>query len=93
MEPYQLIATVRTLIAESEKRIIAAVSKRKPEIPRGAFVKRPEAIQLLATRSVLESCEKSGWITACTRQRKLVLYLRQEVMAAVHRISQGEFPQ
>jgi hypothetical protein len=47
----------------------------------------PEAIRLLKTRSLLERCERAGWIKATTRQAPLVLYMRAEVMAAVYRIS------
>jgi hypothetical protein len=56
------------------------------------FLKRKEAIQLLKTRSVLEACERAGWLVAVTRQPRLVLYKRQDVMACVYRISEGEFP-
>jgi hypothetical protein len=58
----------------------------------GPFLKRKEAIQLLKTRSTLERCEKSGWLVAVTRQPRLVLYKRVDVMACVYRISQGEYP-
>jgi hypothetical protein len=58
----------------------------------GPFLKRKEAIQLLKTRSTLERCEKAGWLIAVTRQPRLVLYKRQDVMACVYRISQGEYP-
>jgi hypothetical protein len=72
-----------------EKRI-AKMEKRQPDAD--PFLRRTEAIRLLKTRSVLEACEKAGWLKATTRQRRLVLYKRQDVMAAVGRISQGEFP-
>ena len=72
-----------------EKRI-AQIQKHKPDA--SPFLRRTEAIRLLKTRSVLERCEKSGWIKATTRQRRLVLYRRVDVMACVWRISQGEYP-
>jgi hypothetical protein len=82
-------------LAAMECRIIAAINGRKPEgkpEPQSPFLKRKEAIRLLKTRSVLEACEKTGWLTATTRQSRLVLYKRVDVMACVYRISQGEFP-
>jgi hypothetical protein len=81
-------------LAAMERRIIAAIDGRKPgkPEPQSPFLKRKEAIQLLKTRSVLEACEKTGWLSATTRQARLVLYKRIEVMACVYRISQGEFP-
>lgn len=77
-------------LATLEKRI-ASMEKRKPTTD-SPFVRRTEAIHLLKTRSVLEACEASGWLKATTRQRRLVLYKRQDVMACVWRINQGEYP-
>jgi hypothetical protein len=73
-----------------EKRI-AKCEKRQPDAP--PFLRRTEAIRLLKTRSILERCERAGWIKATTRQHRLVLYLRQQVLAAVWKISNGEFPE
>jgi hypothetical protein len=81
--------------AAMEKRIIAAISGRRPDgkpEPHSPFLKRKEAIELLKTRSTLERCEKVGWLKATTRQPRLVLYKRADVMACVHRLSQGEYP-
>ncbi len=78
-------------LAAMEKRIIAALTGRKPEA-QSPFLKRKEALQLLKTRSTLERCEKAGWLKATTRRRRLVLYRRIDVLACVHRISQGEYP-
>jgi hypothetical protein len=69
---------------------IAKCEKRQPDA--SPFLRRTEAIRLLKTRSLLERCERAGWIKATTRQARLVLYLRVEVMAAIYRISQGEYP-
>lgn len=70
---------------------IAALKKRKPTAD-SPFLKRKEAIELLKTRSVLERCERAGWFKATARQGRLVLYLREQVLVAVWRISKGEFP-
>jgi hypothetical protein len=77
---------------EALEKEIAALKKRKPTID-SPFLKRKEAIQLLKTRSLLEKCERAGWITATTRQPRLVLYRRTDVVACVYRISiKGEYP-
>lgn len=82
-------------LAAMERRILAAVVGRKPnqkaEI-QSPFLKRKEAVQLLKTRSTLEACERAGWLKAMTRQKRLVLYRRTDVMACVYRLSQGEYP-
>jgi hypothetical protein len=64
--------------------------ERQPDA--SPFLRRTQAIRLLTTRILLERCERAGWIKATTRQARLVLYLRVEVMAAIYRISQGEYP-
>jgi hypothetical protein len=70
---------------------IAALKKRKPTTD-SPFLKRKEAIELLKTRSMLERCERAEWFKATIRQGRLVLYLREQVLVAVWRISKGEFP-
>jgi hypothetical protein len=72
------------------KKEIAKLKKRQPDAD--PFLRRTEAIRLLKTRSVLEACERAGWLKATTRQRRLVLYKRQDVLACVWRISVGEYP-
>lgn len=85
MTDQEIVARLTAL----EKRI-AKMEKRQPDAE--PFLRRTEAIRLLKTRSVLERCEASGWLKATTRQRRLVLYKRQDVLACVYRISQGEYP-
>jgi hypothetical protein len=77
-----------------ERRILDVLSNRKPPKPetQSPFIRRKEAVKLLGCRSTLEKCEKAGWLTATTRRARLVLYKRQDVMACVYRISQGEYP-
>jgi hypothetical protein len=78
-----------------ERRLLAAIASRKPERKPEAqspFVRQKEAVKLLGCRQTLERCEKAGWLTATTRRARLVQYKRQDVMAAVYRISQGEYP-
>jgi hypothetical protein len=77
------------------ERSLATLAERKPDKkpkPQSPFVKRKEAIELLGARCVLEACERAGWLKATTRQKRLVLYLRKDVMACVYRISKSEYP-
>ena len=69
---------------------IAKCEKRQPDA--SPFLRRTEAIRLLKTRSLLERCERAGWIKATTRQPRLVLYLKEQIMVAVYRLSVGEYP-
>jgi hypothetical protein len=82
--------------AAMERRILAAVAGRGSRPQKGdlasPFLKRKEAVQLLKTRSTLKACERAGWLKAITRQARLVLYRRTDVMACVYRLSQGEYP-
>ena len=79
---------------ERMERSLAALAERKPEKPKtdSPFLTRQEAIQLLKNRCLLERCEKAGWLKRVVSEKRLVLYLRRDVMACVHRISQGECP-
>ena len=77
--------------AIKEVRSISRNSAREKET-QSPFVRRKEAIRLLGTRSVLEDCEKGGWLVASVRRPRIVLYQRIDVMAAVYRISEGEYP-
>ena len=80
---------ITTRFAALEKES-AKCEKRQPDA--SPFLRRTEAIRLLKTRSLLERCERAGWIKATTRQARFVLYMRVDVMAAVYRISKGEYP-
>ncbi|HEY2122454.1 MAG TPA: hypothetical protein VGH07_02570, partial [Chthoniobacterales bacterium] len=91
----EIVALITSQLAQMEQRLLLAIRKsqvaRKSDI-QCPFLRRKEAIKLLGTRSTLERCEKAGWITATTRRPRLVQYKREEVLAAVYRISQGEYP-
>jgi hypothetical protein len=80
---------------ERIERSLAALAERKPEKPKtdSPFLKRKEAIELLKTRSLLEACERAGWLKATTRKPRLVLYRRTDVLVCVHRIAQGDYPE
>ena len=85
---------LRAYLAAMEQRILAAVANRKPDKPKmvSPFLRKKEAIELLKTRATLEACERAGWLTASTRRARLVLYPREQVLACVYRLSQGEYP-
>ena len=88
----EIIALITSQLAQMEQRLMNAIRKsQKPDI-QCPFLRRKEAIELLGTRSTLERCETAGWITATTRRPRLVQYKREEVLAAVYRINQGEYP-
>ena len=85
MDYKEIVARLTTL----EKKI-AKLEKHPPVA--SPFLKRQEVIKLLRSRSLLERCEKAKWFIAVVREGRVVLYLREQVMAAVWRLSQGEFP-
>ena len=92
-----IIALITSQMERMELRLMNAIQKLpskaqpapKPECP---FIRRKDAIKLLGTRSILECCENAGWITATTRRARLVLYKREEILAAIYRLAQGEYP-
>jgi hypothetical protein len=88
----EIMALITSQLAQMEQRLMIAIRKsQKPDI-QCPLVRPKEAIKLLGTRSTLERCEKAGWISAVTRRARLVQYKREEVLAAVYRLSQGEYP-
>ena len=88
----EIIALFTSQLAQMEQRLMNAIRKSQKPDTQCPFLRRKEAIELLGTRSTLERCEKAGWISAVTRRTRLVLYKREEVLAAVYRLSQGEYP-
>ena len=88
----QTLTSVTSQLAQMEQRLMIAIRKsQKPDI-QCPLVRQKEAIKLLGTRSTLERCEQAGWISAVIRRARLVQYKREEVLAAVYRLSQGEYP-
>jgi hypothetical protein len=91
----EIVALITSHLAQMEQRLMIAIEKsqavRKSDM-QCPFLRRKEAIKLLGTRSTLERCEKAGWVSAVTRRARLVQYKREEVLAAVYRLSQGEYP-
>ena len=91
----EIVALITSHLAQMEQRLMTAIQKsqtvRKSDI-QCPFLRRKEAIKLLGTRSTLERCEQAGWISAVIRRARLVQYKREEVLAAVYRLSEGEYP-
>src|ERR1700674_734366 len=91
----EIVALITSRLAQMEQRLMTAIQKsqamRKSDI-QCPLIRQKEAIKLLGGRSTLERCEKAGWITAVIRRARLVQYKRQDVLAAVYRLSQGEYP-
>jgi hypothetical protein len=94
-----IIALFTSQMERMEQRLLHAIQKSPGKVQPALksdlqcpFIRRKDAMKLLGTRSTLESCETAGWITATTRRARLVLYKREEVLAAVYRLSQGEYP-
>ena len=63
-------------------------TSRKPS----PLIRHSEAAELLTSRAVLLACQKAGWLKPCVRRKKLTVYNRTDVMAAVQRILSGEYP-
>jgi hypothetical protein len=89
------LAALSRRVSALERQVSAASAVKKPAAkpePIVPFCRQTEAIKLLGCRATLQRCEKAGWLTAVIRRRKMVQYKRQDVLACVYRISQGEYP-
>jgi hypothetical protein len=56
------------------------------------FVRCKNARDMLGGRSILERCERAGWLTPVTRGKRLTLFKRDDIQAAQLRVSWGELP-
>jgi hypothetical protein len=56
------------------------------------LIRHAEAVQLLCGRGVLDRCKRAGWIRAVVRQKRLTLYRRVDVLAAVEKLLAGDLP-
>jgi hypothetical protein len=56
------------------------------------FVRCKDARVMLGGRSILEQCERAGWLTPVRRGKRLTLFKRDDIEAAQLRVSWGELP-
>jgi hypothetical protein len=49
-------------------------------------------VDVLGSRGILQRCIKAGWITAVVKRKRLTLYKRNDVLAAVEKIAAGDLP-
>ena len=56
------------------------------------FVRCKDARVMLGGRSILERCERAGWLTPVRRGKRLTLFKRDDIEAAQLQISWGELP-
>ena len=56
------------------------------------FVRCKEAGVTLGGRSILERCERAGWLTPVRRGKRLTLFKRDDIVAAQLSVSWSEFP-
>jgi hypothetical protein len=65
--------------------------KSKPVIT-SDLIRHGEAVDVLGSRGILQRCIKAGWITAVVKRKRLTLYKRNDVLAAVEKIAAGDLP-
>jgi hypothetical protein len=56
------------------------------------FVRAMEARKFLGRRSAVERCERAGWFEPVKRGKRMTLYNRKDIGAAVYRIQWSEMP-
>lgn len=54
------------------------------------FVRCKDARIMLGGRSILERCERAGWLTPVRRGKRMTLYRHKDVLAALQRVEWGE---
>jgi hypothetical protein len=58
--------------------------------PPPPLIRSKEARIMLGGRGVLDKCEKAGWFTPVSRGKRMTLYRRIDIEAALQRIEWGE---
>jgi hypothetical protein len=56
------------------------------------FVRCKDARFMLGGRSILERCERAGWLTPVRRGKRLTLFKRNDIEAAQLLVTWGELP-
>jgi len=57
------------------------------------FLRRKTVIELVAGEGALKRMEQAGWLAPKVRERKYVIYGKEDVLACLARLNRGEFPQ
>lgn len=63
---------------------------KRPQVT-SPLIRHEDAAVLLTSPSILRNSVKAGWFKPSIQRRTLIRYLRTDGMAAVWRISEGEF--
>lgn len=83
----------QTSLKNLRRRIPIRRGKKKEEQPlESPFVRAMEARKMLGSRSIVERCEAAGWFAPVKRGKRMTLFKRQDILAAVKRIEWGELP-
>jgi hypothetical protein len=85
---YGLRLLVRSVLRMAE----VENAKPSPKADPSSLVRSKEARELLGGRGVLDLCERAGWCVPVKRGKRLTLYRRTDIEAALQRISWGELP-
>jgi hypothetical protein len=65
-------------------------AKKKEEPFESLFIRAMQARKMLGGRSLVERCERAGWLSPVKRGKRMTLYLRKDIEAAAFRIQCGE---
>jgi hypothetical protein len=86
----------RKLFYSLQRNALAAAKgkRRKPVVTtvQSPFIRAKEAKAMLGGRSLLERCERTGWFAPVKRGKRMTLFRRKDIEAAIARIGWGEMP-
>jgi hypothetical protein len=61
----------------------------KPNAP-SPLIRSKDARIMIGGRGLLDRCEKAGWLKPVQRGKRMTLYRRKDILAALQRIEWGE---
>jgi hypothetical protein len=65
-------------------------AKPIPKSPPSPLIRSKDARVMLGGRGLLDRCEKAGWLKPVQRGKRMTLYRRKDILAALQRIEWGE---
>lgn len=89
------LVTVVPVITLTNNRYLPSPPKPQPvkaKPANGELVRGMEARQMFGGRALLDRAVKVGWLAPIRQGKRMTLYRRKDILAALQRIEWGELP-
>jgi hypothetical protein len=100
MNGAQIVAAIRLELSQMEERlatgILAALRSERPQpepattSAQAKLIRTMDARKMLGGRGVLDRVVRAGWIAPVRQGKRMTLFRRKDILAALQRIEWGE---